>query len=151
MLIKKLSVKIATLILVAFLGLNTVGCALAFVDFTEPLDEATTETTKEQSEANTDTETEEVDEPTEVVYGEEIILDNGHYIAGEDFVPGIYTITAIEGHGNVYSDNFSINAIMGVSDDGFYEKEYKNIELPEGTKLTVDGVTIKLIPKIVVR
>jgi hypothetical protein len=36
---------------------------------------------------------------------------------------------------------------MGVADDGFYEKEYKNIKLPQGTELTVSGVKISLIPK----
>lgn len=36
---------------------------------------------------------------------------------------------------------------MGVENDGFYEKEYKNIKLPTGTTLKVDGVKIQLIPR----
>lgn len=78
-------------------------------------------------------------------------LSNGNFVAGEDFDAGTYDIIAIKGGGNVISDNLysgGINAIMGTADDGFYEKEYKNIKLPAGTSLTVDGVTIKLVPKL---
>ncbi len=77
-------------------------------------------------------------------------LGNGNFTAGSDFEPGVYDIVAISGGGNVSSSNIfngGINAVMGVADDDFYKKEYKNIELPEGTKLKVDGVKIKLIPK----
>lgn len=34
---------------------------------------------------------------------------------------------------------------LGMGD--MYKKEYKNIKLPAGTTLKVDGVEIKLIPK----
>lgn len=40
-----------------------------------------------------------------------------------------------------------LNAVMGTANDGFYEKEYKNIKLPQGTELKISGVKIKLIPK----
>ena len=36
---------------------------------------------------------------------------------------------------------------MASDEDEYYQKEYKNIRLPEGTELRVDGVTIDLIPK----
>jgi hypothetical protein len=80
----------------------------------------------------------------------EYILGNGNYYANEDFAAGRYDIIAIEGNGNVISDNSfngGINAIMGVKNDGFYEKEYKNIELPSDSILTISGVKIKLIKK----
>lgn len=79
-----------------------------------------------------------------------VTLTNGNYVAGVDFEEGIYDIVAISGNGNVSSDNMfsgGINAIMGVKNNGFYEKEYKNIKLPYGTELTISGVKVKLIPK----
>jgi len=72
---------------------------------------------------------------------------NGNYECGVDFEPGTYDITATQGNGNVYSSNAysgGINAIMGVDDDGFYEKEYKNISFEDGDTLTVEGLTIRL-------
>lgn len=74
-------------------------------------------------------------------------LSNGNYKAGKDFKAGIYNITALKGQGNVSSDNLlsgGINAIMGPQDDGFYQKEYKNISLPANTMLKITNVTIKL-------
>lgn len=75
-------------------------------------------------------------------------LSNGNYISGSDFAAGTYDIKAVSGGGNVYSDNaFSggINAIMGTEGDPtFYQREYKNISLPEGTTLTISDVKVKL-------
>ena len=79
-----------------------------------------------------------------------IKLSNGNYVAGSDFEAGTYDIVAVSGNGNVSSSNMfsgGINAVMGTRNSDFYEKEYKNIKLPYGTELTVDGVTINLIPK----
>ncbi len=76
-------------------------------------------------------------------------FSSGNYYAGDDFESGTYTITAISGNGNVISDNMfdgGINAIMGTK-AGMYEKEYKNIELPEGTKLEIKGLKVKLLKK----
>lgn len=73
-------------------------------------------------------------------------LKNGHYIAGSDFPAGTYNLWALKGNGNVYSDNvFSggINAIMGIDTDN-YEREYKNISLPDGTTLSISDVEIKM-------
>ncbi|WP_245157206.1 copper amine oxidase N-terminal domain-containing protein [Anaerovorax sp. IOR16] len=85
---------------------------------------------------------------------EEYEFANGNYTSGIDFSAGTYTITAIKGGGNVSSSNLlsgGINAIMGTPDknseiglDNFYKQEYKNISLPSGTILKIDGVTIKL-------
>lgn len=77
-------------------------------------------------------------------------LSNGNYVAGSDFEAGTYDIVAVSGNGNVSSSNMfsgGINAVMGTRNSDFYEKEYKNIKLPHGTELTIDGVTINLIPK----
>ena len=79
-----------------------------------------------------------------------IKLSNGNYVAGSDCEAGTYDIVAVSGNGNVSSSNMfsgGINAVMGTRNSDFYEKEYKNIKLPYGTELTVDGVTINLIPK----
>lgn len=80
-------------------------------------------------------------------------LGNGNFIAGEDFPAGVYDIIAISGGGNVSSDNIfdgGINAIMGTEDQNriadMYQQEYKNIELPEGTRLKINGVNIRLTP-----
>ena len=85
---------------------------------------------------------------------ETVELGNGNYIAGQDFQAGTYTITVVSGGGNVHSDNMysgGLNAIMGTADlnsDGWnmYEQEYKNIELPDGVTLYIDGVRILLTP-----
>ena len=80
---------------------------------------------------------------------EEISLGSGNHVAGTDFPAGTYDIVAQSGRGNVSSDNLlygGINAIMGAKKSDFYEKEYKNIVLPAGTTLKVDGVKIKLVP-----
>lgn len=75
-------------------------------------------------------------------------LSNGNFVSGRDFTPGTYDIKAISGGGNVYSDNAfdgGINAIMGAEGDAsFYQREYKNIYLPEGTTLTISDVKVKL-------
>lgn len=76
-------------------------------------------------------------------------LKNGNFIAGKDFEAGTYDIVAVEGGGNVTGGNIfdgGINAIMGPADDGFYQKEYKNIIFKDGESLKVTNVTIKLIP-----
>lgn len=76
-----------------------------------------------------------------------IVLGNGNFLAGKDFPGGTYDISVVSGNGNVSSDNMwsgGINAIMGVSNDDMYQKEYKNIKLPKGTTLTITNVKIKL-------
>lgn len=80
---------------------------------------------------------------------EEVTLDSGNYVAGEDFAAGTYNIEVVKGNGNVSSDNMfdgGLNSIMGTDSDDMYEKEYKNVSLPEGISLSVEGVTVKLVP-----
>lgn len=82
--------------------------------------------------------------------GKECTLEGGNFTAGEDFEPGVYDIKAVSGNGNVYSDNMSeggINSTMGTDMAwGIYEPEFKNVDLPEGTVLTISGVTVQLTP-----
>lgn len=76
-------------------------------------------------------------------------LKNGNFTVGKDFEAGTYDIVAVAGGGNVTGGsifNGGINAIMGPADDGFYQKEYKNIVFKDGESLKVTNVTIKLIP-----
>ncbi len=78
-------------------------------------------------------------------YDEEnaITLGSGNYTAGTDFEPGTYKITAISGSGNLYSSNIfqgGVNEVFGVDDgSGWYTPEIFNIELAEGTELSVSG------------
>lgn len=76
-------------------------------------------------------------------------LSSGNYTSGIDFPAGAYDITAVKGGGNVSTTNMysgGLNAIMGVSGEN-YEKEYKNIQIPDGEVLTISGVTIKIASK----
>lgn len=80
---------------------------------------------------------------------ETVSLGSGNFVAGEDFKSGVYDVVAVSGSGNVNSDNMfdgGLNAIMGTSNNGFDEKEYKNIVLKDGVTLSVSGVNIQLIP-----
>ena len=84
---------------------------------------------------------------------ETVDLGNGNFVAGEDFPAGVYNIVAVSGGGNVSSSNLydgGINAILGTEDQNelmdMYEQEYKNIDLPDGTTLTIDGVQVQLVP-----
>ncbi|SMC38053.1 hypothetical protein [Papillibacter cinnamivorans] len=86
---------------------------------------------------------------------ETVDLGNGNFVSGDDFPAGIYDIVAVKGGGNVSTDNMysgGINAIMGTAaadaemGGGFYELQYKNIDLSEGVTLTIDGVKIQLVP-----
>ena len=62
---------------------------------------------------------------------------------------------AVSGGGNVSSSNAfdgGINAVMGTEDKNelmdMYEQEYSNIDLPDGTTLTISGVQIQLVPSV---
>lgn len=78
------------------------------------------------------------------------LLENGHFVAGEDFPAGTYDIEAVSGCGNVYSDNLlngGINAVMGVASEDIFgnaERKYSNVYLPEGTTLSVLDVKVRI-------
>ena len=83
----------------------------------------------------------------------QVITEN--FVAGEDFPAGVYNIVAVSGAGNVSSDNMfngGLNAMMGTEEENqimdMYEQEYKNIDLPDGTTLTISGVQIQLVPSV---
>ena len=77
-------------------------------------------------------------------------LGSGNYTAGTDFPAGTYTVTAVEGTGNVSSSNLldgGMNEIFGVDDgNGLYTSEVKNVEFSDGVDLKVSGVNIRLVP-----
>jgi hypothetical protein len=86
---------------------------------------------------------------------ETVALGSGNFVSGKDFPAGTYDVIAVSGGGNVSSDNMysgGINAVMGPeganADLGtsLYEQAYKNVELPQGTTLTISGVKINLVP-----
>ncbi len=83
-----------------------------------------------------------------------ITLKTGNYQAGLDFPAGVYTVVAVSGSGNLSSDNMfdgGLNEMFGIDDGyGWYTERFDNVELPEGTELSVSGgVTIQLIPVII--
>ena len=92
----------------------------------------------------------QLDEATAPPSQKTYTFENGNYVAGKDFVAGVYDISGVSGKGSVVSDNYeNMIALMmrgnNESDDlDIYEKSYSNAYLPEGTTLTVDGVKIRL-------
>lgn len=88
---------------------------------------------------------------TSRVVGSEVQTDlsAGNYTAGTDFPAGVYNIVSTGSSGNVSSDNMydgGLNEVMGDGSDGFSVKQVNNVELPEGTVLTVSGASIQLVP-----
>ena len=80
-------------------------------------------------------------------------LGSGNYTAGTDFEPGVYTITAVSGTGNLSSSNMydgGVNEVFGVDDgSGLYVPEIKNVVLDENVTLTIGGgVSIKMVPAV---
>ncbi len=74
-------------------------------------------------------------------------LTSGHYTSGIDFPAGTYSITALSGSGNVYSDNAfhgGLNELMSGTKKDHYISEFKNCELPPGTVLSISGVKISI-------
>lgn len=97
----------------------------------------------------------ETPDPTPSTISFEQEFSSGNYTAGIDFPAGKYDIVAVSGGGNVSSSNAfdgGINAVMGTEDKNelmdMYEQEYSNIDLPDGTTLTISGVQIQLVPSV---
>ena len=77
---------------------------------------------------------------------EEIELETGNYIAGEDFPVGTYDIVRSQGDGNVFVDEgLIVNEMIG-ADETYYIKQFKNCTFTEGTTIELSGVSVKLIP-----
>lgn len=81
-----------------------------------------------------------------------VTLSSGNYIVGEDFSTGVYDVIAVKGSGNVISDNIyegGINALMKSADEkpsNEYVSEFKNVVFSDGMELSINGVTINLVP-----
>jgi len=78
-------------------------------------------------------------------------LASGNYVAGQDFEPGVYTIIAVSGHGNLSSSNMfneGVNEVFGIDDgSNFYTESIQNVRLNKNTELKVSGgLVVKLIP-----
>ena len=140
--------KSLALLLSLALAVSLSACTIS--DGEQTPDASGTPATSEGS--TTDTSTPPAD-PEPITVDQE--FSSGNYTAGIDFPAGTYDIVAVSGGGNVSSSNLydgGINAIMGTEDQNelmdMYEPEYKNIDLPEGTTLTIDGVQVQLVPSV---
>lgn len=67
----------------------------------------------------------------------EVELTAGNYIAGIDFPSGKYDLTALSGYGNVFTQDASLNEIMGIKGDDYSITTYKNAKFNEGTILSI--------------
>ena len=90
----------------------------------------------------------------------EIELGYGLYAAGDDFAPGTYNVTWLEGNGNIqtnpYDSDTGINEIMGEKtptydelqelNDKLYIRSFNNLILNEGDILEINDIKIKLTP-----
>ena len=81
-----------------------------------------------------------------------IDLTAGHYTAVTDFPAGSYNVIATSGFGNVSSDNLydgGLNEIMGIAGSdptGLSIESFSNLTLDEGVVLSIDGVSVQLVP-----
>ena len=77
--------------------------------------------------------------------GEPVSLTEGSFTAGEDFEPGTYNITAVDGFGSVRADDGSMFAYMGSPEEpGINSGRYMNCVLQEGVTLHVEDLTVEL-------
>jgi hypothetical protein len=75
------------------------------------------------------------------------VLTPGHWVAGVDFPAGYYTFYAVEGFGNVMSNNYGegwVNEILGVDWEDYEDSYTTEVYLSKGTMLTLLGVTVRL-------
>ncbi|SEA57243.1 hypothetical protein SAMN04515656_11468 [Eubacterium aggregans] len=75
-------------------------------------------------------------------------LDSGFsYQSGVEFPAGTYNLKAIRGSGVIRTaGEFSVTENMGSTEDRTMVTEMKNIQLPQGTTLFLEGVSVELIP-----
>lgn len=73
-------------------------------------------------------------------------ITTGNYVAGRHFPAGVYNIEAVSGSGNLSTDDVGINEVFGLDEEDV--SEIKNVYLPKGIKLSLEGdMSIKLIPE----
>lgn len=76
-----------------------------------------------------------------------INLTPGQYKSGQDFAAGTYDVIWVSGLGTVSSSNlFDQGIFERMGFDDLTAKEFKNLELKDGSTLTVSDLTIKLVP-----
>ncbi|HEX2986269.1 MAG TPA: hypothetical protein VHO71_05570 [Caproiciproducens sp.] len=76
-----------------------------------------------------------------------VALSPGIYTVGLNFDEGIYDIAVLKGKGTVQSDSEGAPLHETFDANGNdYNKEFKNLTLDSGTKLTIRGVTVDLVP-----
>ncbi|QBO37013.1 hypothetical protein EQG49_11405 [Periweissella cryptocerci] len=69
------------------------------------------------------------------------VLGSGNYLVGTDIMPGRYTLTALQGSGNVQTDDGEVNEIMGTTEDSeLGQVKTVTTELEKGQVLTIEGV-----------
>ena len=141
--VRKKPVKQLAIVLAIFFGCFVIGMA-------------TTDTSSDTASSSpSGTQAEEPKEkPAEVAkIPYEAQLGSGNYTAGIDFPAGTYDLEAIEGGGNVSSDNIysgGLNAVMGTAEMNnsvgveMYEQTYSNVKLEDGVTLTISGPIIKI-------
>lgn len=78
---------------------------------------------------------------------QEVTFSPGSYTVGKDFAEGVYNVIAVSGKGLVSSDSEGAaihNELDAAGAD--YQKEYHNLILDSATRLSIIGVTVKLVP-----
>lgn len=79
------------------------------------------------------------------VVGDVYTFSEGAYKAGEDFDPGTYTITVMEGIGSMRTGDGSVFVYLGYpSEPGINSESYMNLELGEGKTIELQGVTVNM-------
>ena len=79
-------------------------------------------------------------------------LSAGNYEVPADVLAGKYDIVAVSGHGNFKKKGndgyYDLSEILGVDNDTFYIKDYKNAKFVEGDIIEISGtLKTQLIPK----
>lgn len=88
--------------------------------------------------------------PREVSDTTPVDLQPGNYTAGTDFPSGYYNIVATGNSGNVNTigeslDEFYVNEILGIEEDGYTIHQFNNAHLADGTQLQL-GTSVQLVP-----
>lgn len=76
-----------------------------------------------------------------------VTLSPGEYKSGQDFSEGTYDVVWVSGLGTVYSSNlFDKGIFERMGFDDLTAKEFKHLEMKDGSTITVSDVTVKLVP-----
>lgn len=147
----KLKIVVLILVAIAIIGwIGSLGSDDSTIDTSKEVVNseltATPEPTEGITESTPEITPEATPEPTEEIVKTEpfeIELTAGNYVSGIDFPSGKYDLVAISGYGNVYTQDASLNEILGVEDDGLSIPTYNNAKLESDTIITIGG-TLKL-------